>query len=297
MIKLKTMSSVRMLLAATVGGAMLTSASSLSAAVLVTEPFDYAVGDLAGNNGGIGWAGEWTETDPDGTATVTVSGLAFSDMPVAGAAAEIRITNNTGFVDVIANRALGVDVPTGEDLWISFLYSQPDAPLASTSSRTAELRHGPSLKMRIKPKNGGSQGVALAYDSTFAANGTKNIQDGDTYLVVVRFGDVGQATGKVALMWVLDAAGYDSVKADGITQAELDSANILSLSDAHADRSLGIGDVVQLTVSDSSNTSFAAVYDELRYGTAVEDVAIVIPEPAGLVLLSLGGAMALRRRR
>jgi len=277
-------------------GVCLVAASSLSASVLMTESFDYAAGNLAGNNGGVGWGGAWTETDPDGTATV-VSGLSFSDMPVSGGAAEIQITSNDGFKDEKASRASGVSVTTGDDLWVSFLYTQPGAPLASNSSRTAELRH--SLRMRIKPKNSGSQGVALRYDSAgaTATNGTQNIQNGDTFLVVARFGDIGQASGKVALMWVLDAAGYDSVKAGGVTQAELDSANILSLSSPHANQSFGIGDAVDMVVADSSNTSFAAVYDELRYGTTSQDVVAVVPEPASLAMLGLGCMAMLKRRQ
>ena len=286
---------IRSLIGTVAVAVCLTAVSSLSASVLMTESFDYAAGNLAGNNGGVGWGGAWTETDPDGTATV-VSGLSFSDMPVFGGAAEIQITSNDGFKDEKASRASGVSVTTGDDLWVSFLYTQPGAPLASNSSRTAELRHG--LRMRIKPKNSGSQGVALRYDSsgTTATNGTANIQDGDTYLIVARFGDIGQATGKVALMWVLDAAGYDSVKAGGVTQAELDSVNILSLSSPHANQSFGIGDAVDLVVADSSNTSFAAVYDELRYATTPEEAISIVPEPASLAMLGLGCLAMLKRR-
>lgn len=258
-------------------GALIGAASGASAALLISESFDYAAGNLHGNTGGTGWAGSWSATDPDGTATVLGSSLTFSDMPVVGGAAELQITNNSGFVDMAANRLVGVQVPTGEDLWVSFLYRQPGAPLAANTSRAAELRHGPNLHMRIKAKNGSSQGIALAYDNTFQSNGTKNIQDGATYLIVTRFGDVGEATGKVALMWVLDAAGYDSIKFTDVTQAGLDTANILSLSDAHADETLGFGQTVQLVLGDSSGTSFAAQYDELKYGTAITDV-IAVPD-------------------
>jgi len=257
-------------------GALMASTPDSSAALLISESFDYPAGNLQGNTGGTGWAGSWSATDTDGTATVLGSSLTFSDMPVVGGAAELQITNNnSGFVDMAANRLVGVQAPTGEDLWVSFLYRQPGAPLAANTSRAAELRHGPNLHMRIKAKNGSSQGVALAYDSTFQSNGTKNIQDGATYLIVARFGDVDQATGKVALMWVLDAAGYDSIKFSDVTQAGLDTANILSLSDAHANETLGFGQTVQLVLGDSSGTSFAAQYDELKYGTAVTDVIAV----------------------
>ena len=271
---------------------MVSMVGSASASLLMTESFDYSLGDLAGNNGGIGWGGGWTESDPDGTATV-IDGLSFSDYGVSGGAARITMTSNNGFKDVVAKRQVGVNVTSG-DLWVSFLYTQPDGPLASVASRTASIRHG--LKLRMKPKNSGSQGVAVDYGAGAGASGGWNVQNGDTFMFITRFADIGQATGGAAKMWVLTTVDYDAIKAGGVTIAELDAHHALAPSAGHSNRTLTTADFTNLLIADSSNTSFSAVFDELHYGTSLDDV-VVVPEPATIALLGFGVLTVISRKR
>jgi hypothetical protein len=245
------------------------------AAELASESFDYPAGDIIGQEGGAGWSGGWyVGNDPfSGTKDVISESLTFSDYPVAGGALQLTMPNEASFTEVRIRRDIGFDFEEGQDLWVSFLYKQPDAPLDSTASRTAEIRSGPSLSFRMRAKNSGSQGTAVGYDTEVAANGTKNIQDGRTYLFVCRFGDLGMASGKKGIMFVIDEPGYADMMADGIlAEDDLNTYRYLYVEDEHAEKSLNPGDYVDILVADSSNTSFSAVFDEIRYGTSLQDV-------------------------
>ena len=64
----------------------------------------------------------------------------------------------------------------------------------------------------MKAKNSGSQGVAVDYGAGSAASGGWNVQNGDTFMFITRFADIGQATGGAAKMWVLTTDDYDAIK-------------------------------------------------------------------------------------
>ncbi|HBG28034.1 MAG: hypothetical protein A2Y10_17560 [Planctomycetes bacterium GWF2_41_51] len=246
--------------------------SSASAEVFMYEPFNYDYGPLHDANGGEGWGGPWVETDPDGDVNV-VSGLTFTDFPVFGGAAQIKMTNNDdSFHDVIASRLVGQGRDVG-NLWVSFLYKQPQAPLTSNISRTAEIR-AYTPKLRAKAKETGSQGVAVGYDSTTSGDANYNVQDGNTYLIVVRFSDVNDVAGGDANMWVLSEANYDAIKTGPLTQESLDSHCVALCTDAHAVRALGASDIIEMAIGDSSATGFTVIFDEIRYGTVMADVVL-----------------------
>ncbi len=267
-------------------GCVLVFGSVGQAALLITEPFDYDVGSLNGKSGGTGWGGAWSVTDTDGTAVVTQEGLTFSNMPVSGRAVEVSIPSTSAFVDMKATRTVANMPNTGDDLWVSFLYKRTDSAIGNNGSRSAEIRHN-GVNFRMQIKRSGSQGSALDYgDGTFVTNGTKNIQDGNVYLVVARFGDVGEATGKHALMWILRPENYDAVIADGTVSAvELDSNYYLRLDDAHSQETFG---AIWMGIA-TSQAPFSVVYDELRYGTDANDVVPTpIPEPATIGLITMG---------
>ncbi len=275
-------------------GCVLLVGTVSQAALLITESFDYAAGALNGQNGGTGWGGAWSVNDTDGTAVVTSNGLTFGDMPVSGRAAEISISSTSAFVDMKATRSVSNMPNTGDDLWVSFLYKRSDSAIGSNGSRAAEIRHN-GLNFRMKPKNGGSQGAALDYgDGTFVTNGTKNVQDGNVYLVVCRFGDVGEATGKHALMWILTPDDYDTVIADGtVSAAELDANHYLRLDDDHSQETFG---AIWMGVA-TSQAPFAATFDELKYGTSADDVVPQpVPEPATIGLITIGTLGLIRRK-
>ena len=275
-------------------GCVLLAGTVGQAALLITESFDYSAGALNGQNGGTGWSGAWSVTDTDGTAVVTSDGLTFGDMPVSGRAAEISISSTSAFVDMKATRGVSNMPNTGDDLWVSFLYKRSDSAIGSNGSRTAEIRHN-GTNFRMQVKRSGSQGSALDYgDGTFVTNGTKNIQDGNVYFVVARFGDVGEASGKHALMWILTPDDYDTVIADGTVSAtELDAHHYLRLDDAHSQETFGS---IWMGIA-TSQAPFSATFDELKYGTSADDVIPQpVPEPATIGLIAVGTLGLLRRK-
>ncbi len=275
-------------------GCVLLVGTVSQAALLITESFDYAAGAIKGQNGGTGWGGAWSVNDTDGTAVVTSDGLTFGDMPVSGRAAEVSISSAGTFVDMAATRSVSNMPNTGDDLWVSFLYKRSDSA-GNNGSRSAEIRHN-GTKFRMQIKRSGSQGAALDYgDGTYATNGTKNVQDGNVYFVVARFGDVGEATGKHALMWILTPDDYDTVIADGTVSAtELDANHYLRLDDDHSQETFGS---IWMGVA-TSQAPFAATFDELKYGTSADDVVSQpIPEPATIGLLTAAGMFGFIRRK
>lgn len=276
----------------------LTSAVSMATPVIY-ESFDYAAGSLEGQNGGSGWGGAWTFSDyTQGTQQVVAEGLTFSNYHTSGGALRLDEDNAGGsFRSVGVRRAIGVDFAIGSDVWVSFLAKSAE-PLSSFTSMTAEIRHGATAgatELRMRPKGAGSQGVMIAYDSAGSNVASKSAQDGRTYLYVCRFGDIASATGKVAIMWVLDEEGYNLSMADGVlSEADLNANYYLMAQDAHTNQSLNTTDSALINLGDSNTLPFAYYFDEIRYGTSLD--AVLIPEPATIALLGLGGLLIKRRK-
>jgi hypothetical protein len=271
--------------------------SSASTGALIYESFDYSTGSVVGQDGGQGWGSAWTQPQTDGTEEVVADSLSFSDYQTSGGALKLVDTDpDWGVIGV--RRQLGMDFNTGDDVWVSYL-SKIDVVQSSNASRTAEFRHGPTAgttKLRMQPKGTNSQGVMVAYDSDGNNSAGENVQDGRTYLTIVRFGDIGTADGKYAVMWVFDEAGYDAMMADGtITESELNTNDYITAQDPHANRTLGTADSAYLLLANSQGDDFGYYFDELRYGTSLDQV--LVPEPMSVFLLGMGGIALISRRK
>ncbi|MFI4910221.1 MAG: hypothetical protein ACIAQZ_00995 [Sedimentisphaeraceae bacterium JB056] len=250
--------------------------SSGYAATLAYEGFDYSAGSIVGESGGNGWGGSWSFTYTQGTEEIVASGLTFSDFPVAGGALLLTEDNTAGsYRSVGVRREVDFDTPVGADLWISFL-AKSSEPITSFTSKTAEIRHGPTAgttELRMRPKGSGSQGVMIAYDSSANNSAAKSTQDGNTYLYVCRFGDMGTDSGKYAVMWVFDEAGYNGAMSDGMLDEEdLNNNYYIMAQDTHANRMLDSNDGALINIGDSSTDQFSYYFDELRYGLSLQDV-------------------------
>ncbi len=255
--------------------------ASAQEGMLLSESFTYDVGDLAAMDGGEGFASPWLVTVSDGatgTATVSEGSIAFSDFPVSGNRLSLELTEQDDFDQVDASRDVGVSATSG-DLWVSYLYQRKDGG-AARRSRAASLSFSDgSVKLSTDAKYTGGDGVAVRYDGKFTGKAAKaesddaSLQDGDSYLIVSRFTDLG-LKGGTGTSWVLSASAYDDIKDGGITEQELDESAMLQAVDTtNVVDVLAEGDKLSMMLATSA-TPFAFDVDEIRVGASA---AAVLP--------------------
>jgi hypothetical protein len=273
-------------------------AADSPAAIYMEDTFDYAAGDLSGANGGVGYSGEWSffqNAGVSGTGTVEEGSLVFSNYPTVGNRA--RLANNSsanvGSPDrqyINLSRNSGVDIISG-DLWIAYLYQRIDENGASDA--WAELRNNSCFCLGMTAKAGteffntstNGLGIANRYDSTPSVpDGSANIQDGNTYLLVGRFTHINTANAeRSGTIWALSAADYDAIKGDDISAAELDANHQLKSVDIpgglpsrillnHIMRWVNGVKFTGAALDDYDPMIFD--FDELRYGSSVADVVL-----------------------
>jgi hypothetical protein len=274
------------------------------AALIAYDGFNYSAGAnaLAGNNGGTGFSGVWTNRDVTSTGwSVLSTGLTFSDLPVTGGRIQGTSTLGGGHSEVMRDLTTNL---SGSQVYGSFLYAtnQPHRTLTVAGlqiGNSADARNTQTVQaypdewdqtvgVRQNGTGGGSTGSTLTIDVTYLVLFSANLVN----------------TSPTATMWVLNSAQFDTLKSGGLTEAELNSAavgtgssNIWAKSTVvGANRVLGITNNVNFLAFSgySGAPEIAASFDELRIGTTL---ASVIPEPSSALLGGLGLLALLRRRR
>lgn len=289
--------------------ASLIIAQPLSASLLVYEGFDYSLSNGATMDEvtatAMGLQGDYKVTNAGvASTTFATAGLSFgsSFFPTTGGAlAQSRAASGAAST---ASVQLNTGNQTGT-LYQSYLFQITD--LGTSPMSTAGLRlqdndgvtSGSAATFSTAPDGliataSDQSQPAVAYEdannSVFAGN-TTPVTTNTTYLALASFTNVGTAlsTGSpgVATFWVLDQSGYSN----WLTLGNADEANLSTYATWTATQSLTSGTIVfsdlryqHFYIWANNADSSAATYDELRWGTTLDSVA-VIPEPATTALI------------
>jgi hypothetical protein len=293
-------------------GLALAAAPLASAELLLYEGFDYDTGtdSLVGESGGFGFGP--TAYTEGGTANnlqnagvTAAANLVFSDFTATGNVAQIQNNNNDStdgdYKRHYATRLLpALSITPGSTVYSSFLYRQEkDASFA----HEAELAFGDAAGGRDRLRQitvdlfdtNGADEVAVGYDSSTVLSGSTPSANKQPLLFITRFENVNGTGNQTASMYVLSEADYDSIKAGGITQAELDTLGAAA-TDTATGVTFGTADYLTLTTTTAFGIQNNSYFDEFRLFTDLDDLQAV-PEPASATLLAAGGLLALRRRR
>ena len=181
------------------------SGTETSSTLKMVENFDYTIGGLTANSGGV-----WTENSGGGTNNIPVvaGGLTFTGYPSSGAGNQITFAT-TG---QDAFRTFTTPSVTSGNLYVSFLINVQTAQAAgdyffgflpdnSTSNYTARTFIKSSGTGFVLGLSKGSVGA-----NETAVYGTTEYSFNTTYLVVVKYSFVGGTVNDVANIFVVDGA-------------------------------------------------------------------------------------------
>ncbi len=286
-------------------------------AAMLYEGFDYQVGQsLVGLNGGTwdttrAWAtGGWSNGSIN--AANIVAGLTLSDYPVLGNAVELVNNNNDGgnYNAFIAGRQLPstLSVPSGSDLFVSFLFQQRQSGSFANESHLsiADAPFSGGQKLQSRPvtlfgDNAPDNAAVGADNGTGSASGNL-VQANTTYLVISKFTNLNGPTfsSNTGTMWMLRASDWDAIKLGPINESVLDVNSLLKVTHQPNNTfvvNLGADDYMRLWTVSAFGINNRVAFDEIKMGSALDQVITPIPEPATLGLLTLGGLLLMPRRR
>lgn len=246
---------------------------SAGAVLLVEETWDYGVGSAASSwTNGVGFTNAaW---DVASTGTTLDEGLSFGAMQVEGGSAHIQFTAGGGFSASTLGRQLDMSSITNGPLWMAYLFRFDTERSTILNDEFLEVRPGAgNFRSKI---NEDTMGVGLRYGGDYTISPSHSyIKGGKTLLYVMRWPDLGQTTGGDAKGWVLTDLEYNNMmtSSNGLSEANLDSHALVTVTNSfEADATLA-GNVSMQLVPAGRNSSTPSFYvDELRMGTALDDV-------------------------
>ena len=272
------------------------------AELLASDSFDYTLGETysvpangSANVTNTGWTGG-TGFSPNGwgvgglggsassNSTVTVvDGLSFGSLSTNGNA--MQVTANSSSNMAYLSCAITGSASTGSTLWTSFLFQSSQASNHSwTEFGTAQFA-STDRTFRTFPYSSGNLAVSDGGSNTYTTSGS-TLANGNTYFVIGKWTNLGVAGTGTA--WGLNLSQFNTISADGvITEAELNTNALIQVSGVMAAKTLSSGNYMHLISYIASGTTKTSVFDEVRVGTTLTDVA-PIPEPGMSTLLAAG---------
>jgi hypothetical protein len=290
-----------------------------SAELLLYEGFDYGLGtSLDGQAGGSGWDANtsWKVIDNNATATAASQmmgeGLVFSDYASSGQA-WVAATNkpNDGISGWLASRQFGSAVDfngANPTIYMSVLFEkqisdQDDSRRGRVrihSSTSDTSRSGAQVSTYLKDNNFDTaldDVAGVGYGGSDSAN-TAEIARSQVFMAIAEFTNMNASSNQSAQLWILDEAGYDGIKAGGITSSELSTAAITSAGPVFdGNKDILSTEFLQLDVGTEFGQVIQVAFDELKVATTLEAATSPIPEPTSMTLVGLSGAVVLLRPR
>lgn len=308
-----------LLFALAIAGAMSTSRAN----ILVAEGFDYAVANNTNMNGvaenGSGLQGNWTVTNTFTTSGVASSlyqttGLSFGSIygNTTGGALRQTTTFQATNAQSVATVQLSLATPVTGELWGSYLVNYSAISNASggfalegiSTSATGASTYFASAMLSNTPIT--SRQLQVAYDTTLTSSSAAiAFQTNTTYIYISKYTNVGTTlTGGgpgVATTWVMSQAQYETWVAGGATEGTLTANSLATRTESVTSGQFNFDSNGYLTLkTDAPNfngNSVTATYDEVLYGTSLNDVYKAIPEPSATALLFGAGVSVFLFRR
>ena len=270
-----------------------------SNAAVIYEGFDYEVGNLSGQDGGTGFAGAWAATKKN--PQVDLDSKDWGSLPTTGNharggtwSAVIRPIGST-----LADAGL---MANGATLWFSVVFD-----LDGQNYTNADLNLALGTDQFISDVYGDRQNLdgatAEGIGTTHYRGTIQGVywQDNDADNVAERTTENSTRT--------LSAANNDNrVLIVGRIEwgADNNAAETLTLYAPDTDLNLGTPILDSWTTAALDQSQFDSLalqfkdtpaMDEIRFGATYADVAPLVPEPATMALVGIGGLLAMRRRR
>jgi hypothetical protein len=263
------------------------SSTVLASSPLLYEPFNYPVGTaIQGQSGGTGWSGNaWSVAGsmPNLQAN-TVAGLTFGSYPVQGNALQISSTGSANWNSGFVARQISATIPQGE-VWTGYLYRRDDINpgVHQLDLRVANTSNGGTGARLINRSKDGVSGWVTeggtGYGGTTARGSAGNINDGNTYLLLARFTNVGISGGGTATWWALSAPNWATIQ-----MAAGSGPVTVAMLDAHHTSKASISSTSTMTMPSNHFFQFFSyrksgweqltyTVDELRVGTSLAAVA------------------------
>jgi hypothetical protein len=287
-------------------------AGTAGAASLIYESFNYDTGSVSGGSGGTGFTGNWATRNV--APEVVTPGLDWGTLSVAGNSVN-NVTGGSAYRDIGATSVLVSNglMGNGNTLWFSVMVNVAGTnrsnvdfnfALGSDGFHTYVPGAGGTFAERMNMETGEGIGFALINRSTtlMDVEGAYWQDDADADTRADRVRNPAGDSADVINRW----GGDELLIVGRIDWGADDLANeTLTLYVPDTSLALGTGKVWN-TIAALDQSAFdtvafelkgGAIIDEIRFGASSSDVLTAVPEPSGLVLLSLAGLSLLRRRR